>query len=273
MSSARAIGPDPCPPFLLRREPRAGLRGIVEDIVGYRENGRALSGQVEMAALVVPLIISFGAPFNIALGRPPEASDTYGSFTAGLFAGHVVIDSCGAAECIQIDFTPLGAYRFFGLPMRELANRMVTLDDLGDRDIAGLRQRLWNEPDWNTRLDHAEDFVTERLRRNTPSDPAMTWAFDQISASKGTLRIEKLAERLDWSRKHLARRFQSEFGLPPKAIARMIRFHNALDTARTESEADWAEIAAACGYADQAHLTREFVEFSGTTPNRWRSAA
>ncbi|MGD9913044.1 MAG: helix-turn-helix domain-containing protein [Rhizobiaceae bacterium] len=258
---------------MLRRPPRAELEGAVIDIVGYRENGRALSGQVEMATLVVPLIISFGAPFNIALGRAPTAEDRWGSFTSGLFAGHVVIDSAGAAECIQIDFTPLGAWRFFGMPMSELTGRMVATDDLGDRAIEELRRRLADEPEWDRRLDLAGTFVLARLRQSVPADPAIEWALAAIAASKGQLRIEKLAERLDWSRKHLARRFNDAIGLPPKALARMIRFHNAVATARAETDADWAGIAAACGYADQAHLTRDFLEFSGTTPNRWRHAA
>ena len=273
MSSIRAIGPYPCPPYLIRRKPRRELAGAVVDVVGYRENGRALAGQVEMAALIVPLIISFGAPFNIALGRQPGPTDVFASFTSGLFAGHVVIDSPGAAECIQIDFTPIGACRFFGVPMSELAGRMVTLDELGDRDISRLRQQLWQEQNWDARLDLAEAFVLDRLQQSEPADPAVLWAFDQILAAKGNLSIARLADRLDWSRKHLAHLFHAKLGLAPKAIARMIRFHNAVETARAEAGTDWADIAAACGYADQAHLTREFVEFSGTTPQRWRMAA
>lgn len=267
--SNRAL--EPCPPFLLRRIPRPELAGVVLDITGYKENGQALSGQVEMASLVVPLVMSFRGPFRIALGRAP--SDSYGSFTAGLFAGPVIIDSFGTAECVQINFTPLGAHRVFGLPMRELANRMVTLDDFGDREIGILRQRLEEEQDWDARLELAEDFVTRRLLRAEQADPAVRWAFDRIVDAKGNLRIERLAGSLDWSRKHLSDRFQTAFGLSPKAVARMVRFQSALNTARRERAADWAEIAAACGYADQAHLTREFVEFAGTTPQRWRMAA
>ena len=43
-------------------------------------------------------------------------------------------NSFGAAHCLQINFTPLGARRFFGMPMSEFTDRMVTLDDmLGQR--------------------------------------------------------------------------------------------------------------------------------------------
>lgn len=155
-------------PFLHRFPANPVLAGIVAGIVGYRENGRRLSGQVQIAPLIVPLVISFGEPFAIGLGSAPSAKDRWGSFAAGLFAGPVVIDSTGHAECIQIDFTPLGAHRFFGLPMNELSSRMVTLDDLGDCGILRLRQRLGEESNWNRRLNLAEDFVIDRLRRASP---------------------------------------------------------------------------------------------------------
>ena len=68
----------------------------------------------QILALIVPLIISFGSPYLIALARQPGPSDRQLSFTAGLHAGPVNIESDGRAESVQVDFTPLGAYRFFG---------------------------------------------------------------------------------------------------------------------------------------------------------------
>lgn len=260
-------------PFWLARKTPPELAGIVERIVGYRENGRGMAGDVETAALVVPLVISFGERFGIGLGRSPGADDRYGSFTAGLYAGPVMICSTGHAECIQIDFTPLGAWRFFGLPMSELAARMVTLDDLGDGATLQLRQRLWEERDWQRRIDLAERFVIERLRRAPQADPALRWAYGHMLASRGDIRVADIAGKLDWSRKHLSQRFQIQFGLAPKVIARMIRFQSALAMARSGGKADWADIAAACGYADQAHLTREFSEFAGKSPAQWQARA
>jgi AraC-like DNA-binding protein len=260
-------------PFHLRRPASPALRGVVTDIVGYRENGRKLQGQVEMAELVVPLVISFGMPFSIALGRRPTGDDSYGSFTSGLFPGHVLIDSSGDAECIQIDFTPLGARRFFGLPMSELASRMVSLDALGDRGLVELRQRLAEERNWSRRLCLAETFVMARLHAAPRVDPAVAWAFDRIASGGGDIRIAQIAAELEWSRKHLSQRFREQLGLGPKAIARMMRFHNALALARGGASPDWADIAAACGYSDQAHLTREFSAFAGAPPASLMAAA
>lgn len=260
-------------PFMLERSASPDLDGMVERFIGYREHGQAISGNVEMAALVVPLVISFGDAFEIGLGHAPGSNDRYNSFASGLYAGPVVISSNGAAECIQINFTPLGAWRFFGLPMSELAARMVTLDDLGDHEMKHLRQRLWEERDWTRRLDIAEGFVIERFRRARQADPAVHWAYQRLLSRRGDVRIADVARKLEWSRKHLSQRFQAQLGLPPKTVARMIRFQAALGMARGESRADWADIAAACGYADQAHLTRDFSEFAGTSPARWLSQA
>ena len=71
---------------------------------------------------------------------------------------------------------------------------------------------------------------------------------------------------MGWSDRHLAREFRREIGLTPKAAARVIRFDRAR---RLLPRHSGAVVAAECGYADQAHLIREFVAFTGLSPTRW----
>lgn len=273
MDAAALPEPNDGPPDWLRRAVRPELAGLVDDIVFYRETGLPMVGRVEVASLVVPLVISFGAPFSIALGRTPRDGDRIASFAAGLFAGPVVMDSPGTAECVQVNFTPPGAARFFGVPMSELADAMVTLDDLGDRAIRTLAQRLADDQDPARRLDLVEAFVLKRVLAGRLFDPAIAWAYRRIVETDGAVRIASLAAELDCSRKHLAGRFRREVGLPPKTVARLARFQGALVLSSRASAPDWAEIAAACGYADQAHLTREFTAFAGASPAAWHRRA
>lgn len=254
---------------LLKVPPPAELDGLVLDIALYRESSGKPIRQVETASLVVPLLIGFSDPFEIALGRPPTAQDGYHSFTSGLCLTPVNIASAGACSCLEFTLTPLGARRFFGLPMNELTEQMVHLDQLGDRSLDSLRQQLGNEENWDRRLAIAEAFILGRMRAGTPSSGAIRWAYERIVASGGGISVAELTTSLDWSRKHLAARFHEEVGLPPKAVARVARFMRAQSLARARTESGWADIAAGCGYADQAHLTRDFREFAGTTPSAW----
>jgi AraC-like DNA-binding protein len=258
--------------FVLLRHPvPPALAGLVARISGYRETMRRPIRMTETASLIVPVIISFGEPFEIALNREPRPDERLGSFTAGLTGGPVRVRSHGAAHCLQIDLTPLGAYRFFGRPMHELTERMVQLDDLEDRTIAGLRQRLGEERSWRRRFVLVEAAMLPRLADGRGPSAAVAWAYRRIVETGGAVRIGSIAERLDWSRKHLAARFHEEVGMGPKMIARIARFNRAKAMAGAGDGDGWADIAAACGYADQAHLVREFSTLAGATPGAWRA--
>ncbi|MGL4236113.1 helix-turn-helix domain-containing protein [Tabrizicola sp.] len=229
--------------------------------------------QREPAALVVPLMIGFQAPFGIALGRHPAESETYQSFAAGLTTRPALIRSCGQAACVQIDFTAIGARAFFGASLADMAEQIVPVDDLGDREIDCLRDRLAETPFPSARLDLAESFVARRLAQGVAPATPVQAAYHAILARDGQLRIGALAAALGWSRKHLSRRFVDEIGIGPKHVARIARFAAAGRMARGPARPGWAEIAAATGFADQAHLTREFRALSDRSPGDWLAAA
>ena len=149
---------------MARRCAGPARRYCVSDICGYRETAPGHFRNVEYASLTVPLVISFAEPFAIGLGTNPGDNDRFASFAAGLFAGPVIIESFGAACCVQINFTPLGARRFFGQPMSELTDSMVVLDDVLGAAGMALRERLGNAPDWAARFDLAEAFVADTAR-------------------------------------------------------------------------------------------------------------
>ena len=179
---------------MTERRPPVAMAGLVSRITGYRETGRGHFRQVEAASLDIPLVISFGEPFAIGLGRAPGSNDRYGSFAAGLFAGPVTIDSFGASNCVQINFTPPGARRFFGMPMTELTDRMVVLDDVLGAEGMRLRDELGGAADWERRFDIAEAFVLRRLGEADAPSPEIAWAFEKIAATGGRAKVASIAE-------------------------------------------------------------------------------
>jgi AraC-like DNA-binding protein len=251
---------------LTRRLPSPLLAGLAREVVGYRETASGVFFQREAAPLTVPLIVSLGTPFLIALDREPGAADRQPSFAAGLHPGPVHIRSDGAAECVQLDLTPLGAFRLFGGALPELAGRMVDIEALFGADGRRLRDRIGAEPCWDRRFDMLEGFVAARLH-HTPS-PEIAFAWRHLLRHGGAAPMAGLAAEIGWSRQHLSARFTAQIGLGPKAVARMLRFHRACRLAR-QGTGGWAAIAAEAGYADQAHLAREFARLAGEPPSAW----
>ena len=188
-------------------------------------------------------------------------------FVAGLYDGYADVASTGRAHCMQVDFTPLGAHRFFALPMRELTGQTVALDEVGAFD--DLTHQLYDAPDWAARFALLDRFVRRRLAATAAPSPPIAWAWRQLASSGGRVRVAALAGEIGWSRKHLAQRFSIEVGAGPKTVGRILRFtgaRRAIDAGIGAGGMDWAGLAADWGYADQAHLIREFHAMAGVTP-------
>jgi AraC-like DNA-binding protein len=258
-------------PLLLARRPGPALAPYLASVIAYAEAGR-VPPQREVASLDLPVIVCLSGSFRIALDRSPGAGDRIASFAAGLHPGFVEIESDGDAACVQLNFTPLGARLALGLPMDALAGRLVPLDDLPS---LGLADPLAARAAWPDRLAFAEAWAAARIRAGLavqgPEARTANAAYRLLARSHGAARIGALADRVGWSRKRLAARFRQEFGLAPKPIARIHRFRRAQALA-ARGAPDWADIAAACGYADQPHLVREFRALAGRTPAAWAAA-
>jgi transcriptional regulator GlxA family with amidase domain len=100
----------------------------------------------------------------------------------------------------------------------------------------------------------------------SPAPAPVEWAWRRLVDADGRLAVGELAAELSWSRRHLGARLREHVGLPPKLVARVLRFRHALRLLGRDGDAGLAEIAHACGYADQAHFDRKVRAFAGTMP-------
>lgn len=84
--------------------------------------------------------------------------------------------------------------------------------------------------------------------------------------------VAGVARRAGLSHRQLQRRFARDYGMPPRAYLRLLRLREALIGMQT-SPATLAETAAAQGYADQAHMARDFRQLAGIPPREVRARA
>lgn len=249
---------------LIRHRVPARMSWAVSAIIGFRETAARPSRMVESAVLDVPLVLGFGAPFWIGLGQPARDNERFVSFTAGLFTGPAVIDSPGGTECVQVNFTPLGARRFFDVQVAEMTERTIASDDILGPQGSRLREQLANTAGWGDRFVIMERFIDARLQQGERVAREVAAAYGKIVESGGRTPILEVARDIGWSRKHLAQRFRQDVGLTPKSVARIARFRRALTHRAAQERPCWADIAYACGYADQSHLQREFRLLTGS---------
>jgi AraC-like DNA-binding protein len=248
--------------------PHGALRSAVRRYCGYREHSATPLVRREVPRGGVTLIVSFGDPIRLRRG---VATTTHRSFLAGLHDRHVLTDFSGGQHGVQVDLTPLGAYRLLGVPMRELANTSAALDELPHRRLADLADRLAEAPSWAERLSTLDRTLLDWSRDWPAADPEVSWVWRRLARSGGRAQIGTLATEVGWSRRHLAARFREQVGLAPKPTARVLRFRRAAALLRRSDSGTISDAAAACGYADHAHLTREFGELAGCTPSDYRA--
>lgn len=257
------------------------LRRHVLGYCGYEEETVGFTRRRELPSGEVVLIIGFGPTLETNYPqRAPDHTSTHRSFVAGVHETHCLVTTPGNQAGIQLNLTPLGAHLLLGLPMHELTNRVVELDDLLGADGELLVERLHDAPDWQARFAILDDVLVRRLDAARPASPDVAWAWRRLVETGGRLPVGELCEELGCSRKHMLRRFNEQIGVAPKTFARVLRFQRAvhmlghrdgvswvdaheLGAGRRMS---WGEIALECGYFDQAHMNRDFRQFAGASP-------
>ena len=235
------------------------LRRMVTAYHGYHERTGGPLARPELPHGGVTIIVNLGPDLVLD-------GERHGSFAAGLYERPVATEHPGEQAGLQLYVSPPAARMLLGLPLAELTERAVPLEELLGRAGRELPERLLDRPGWPERFALMDALVARRLRAAAPPPAPVVEAWARLVASGGRARIEDVARAIGWSRRHLATRFGAELGLPPKAYARVLRFERVVAALRGPDPPPLAALAAATGYADQAHLTREVRAFAGTTP-------
>ena len=84
-----------------------------------------------------------------------------------------------------------------------------------------------------------------------------------------TIHVKDLSGVARRSTAHFCRAFKRTFGLTPHAYVTVRRLEQA-KRLMLESDEQLSVIAVACGFSDQAHLSKLFRQHTGETPGGWR---
>jgi AraC-like DNA-binding protein len=112
-----------------------------------------------------------------------------------------------------------------------------------------------------------ENYLNEKFQK--ASKPlAIDTALNQLIQFEGRIRVDDLAKISNLSNRQLERQCLYRTGYTPKYIARMVRFVKAWNLKEKYPELSWTNVAYQCDYSDQAHLIKDFKQFSGINPKQ-----
>jgi AraC-like DNA-binding protein len=262
----------------VRGLPAPPLRAYVAWYSGYRQRDVPPMTHRGLPSPYLTLILTLDDP--LTLSAHPDRGQSPGDYRlllGGLHTSPALVAHEGRQSGVQIALSPLGARVLLGLPAGELAGIDLHADEVLGPDIVEAHEALRQALDWPGRFAVLDAWLTYRADRlaASPVSPQVSHAWRLLQRVGGVIPVAAVADEVGRSTRRLSDRFAAEIGLSPKAAARVVRFDRARRALAARAMTvppgglRLAELAADCGYFDQAHLDREFRALAGCPPLRW----
>ncbi|HEV8040310.1 MAG TPA: helix-turn-helix domain-containing protein [Bryobacteraceae bacterium] len=191
---------------------------------------------------------------------------------AGPYSRSFEMDPSQSTAVIGIFFRPGAGGMFFPIAPHEVHNTDIALSEL----CPGAADRLLNDvcsaPGEHAQFLVVEQYLIQKFANAAPIHPAVEYAVEQLSREGGVRSVRKIQLDSGLSHTRFIHLFREHVGLTPKLFGRVRRFRALLDQITKGIPVNWAQLAADCGYFDQAHLIRDFRAFAGITPLEYSRA-
>jgi AraC-like DNA-binding protein len=257
-------------PMRLTRQPCAALAPHVKEL-WYCDGHQGIHG----ALRVLPtgrfeLAFSLAeGPISALIGPMGTGDEIAPSLLLGIRSRFNLIESARLRSAMGVVFRPGGLRAFSKMPADEFHNKNISLDLIWGSMVRALRDRLRdaNHPAEKFRV--LEGALLERLNERVRLSDAVRYSLLEFTHRPQIPRVREIAREAGLSRRRFTQLFREQVGMPPKLYCRLQRFQNALKQISSGAPVEWAQLAQAAGYCDQAHLAHEFRDFSGLSPTAY----
>jgi AraC-like DNA-binding protein len=156
-----------------------------------------------------------------------------------------------------------------GGPIARFSDRIVPLDEVFD-DAAAAENRILGAGDDRPGLLALQDWLTQQIgETRDPRIDTATRAMRLIADSPEVVSATQVAEAVGMSIRPLQRLFRDYVGASPKWVIRRHRLQEAAVRLERDGGGSLAALAAELGYADHAHLSRDFKIATGRSPSEF----
>lgn len=203
-----------------------------------------------------------------------HSSETFQStlFLTGQMTRYSYVQVSGNVGMVGARFYPDGVYPFFGVPVGEFNDKIISLNSLLGIRGKEIENRMLDAKTNEQRVRLLHDFLLDQLGkslvRNRSGHEMVNHAINLLRTNP-CLSIEALASQLYVSDRQLERKFSEVVGMTPKLLSRMERFLNVFKIVRSHHVENLTALAVEVGYYDQAHFIHEFKNFTGLNPKAY----
>lgn len=214
------------------------------------------------------LVIGFQYKGQLASIKNDIANNLTTAGITGLSDSYKIFKNSANIGTVLVYFTEIGFTHFASHPANELFNLSLSLDAIFDKNsVSEVEEKLTISTNDFQRIKLVEQFLLSQLK-DLQTDKLITEAVKLIYESGGTIRIKELNEKLIISQSPFEKRFRKVVGTSPKKFASIIRFNSVLDSmGKTKS---FTEICYENNFFDQAHFIKDFKQFTGETPEKFK---
>jgi AraC-like DNA-binding protein len=188
------------------------------------------------------------------------------SFVFGQITRFLEIEPTGITGTISARFHPDGLLPFIQVPVSDLENKAVSLDELFGDAGRVLEEEVLSKNTNTGRIEIIETFLLSHLQSPHSIDKITKSCVDVILQSNGQLNLIELAEKHNINRRSMERKLSSVVGISPKQLAKIIRLQAALRMLEKKQFTSLTSLAYENGYYDQAHFIKDFKDFTGLSP-------
>jgi hypothetical protein len=180
------------------------------------------------------------------------------------------IEPTGYVNSFAVRFYPYGFANFVSIPIKKLANKETPLKILfGEKPAQELGQKIKQAADTNKRIKIVETFLLNKLKDKATIDTIVKTTVDALLLTKGSTPINSILKNDLSKRRQIERKFFKKVGISPKKLGKVIRLQAALKMLLNRPSENLTKVAYDNEYYDQAHFTKDFKEFTGTTPKEF----
>lgn len=251
------------------------LKGYIEKIWVFESSGRVPN--VDMKLIVPNGLIKLVIPFRNGLSGKNDGwyhlSKEHQMTLIGIsdLPSIVDIEHDTAAGTIGVEFSPMGAYRFFKLQQSEIKNQIHPLADILGNTAKNIEEHIANAETVELKVKCLQHFLLNLFLQND-SDLIFEYCIRKIKYSKGGISIKQLEKETGYSSRWLNVKFGEKIGISPKNLCSIRRFQFYYQALAQNAKEVFMQKDFYNLYYDQAHFIKEFKRFTGLPPTKFENA-